>query len=259
MFDVDKTRGQLLSGIGIERYLSRDFERAREKRALTSTSSSIIGCAIECLLVGFDEPAYKLLEKAREWLVAAIAGKELRRGFTLEWAEPARLEHLGLCEWLLTGKHAAELLSDAVKGHDRYWQIHGPDKLSVDLALVTYLDAGACDQAIELFERTRGLSPPKSLSQVRTEGRMAYVLCRHRRDRSCSEEEIRVCLRRFLSGQVKQWLNDGLYSVLVRWMKIAHWNGVESAQSAREALLHCYDYLPCPSPFGSNDIAGQTP
>src|SRR5487761_1756780 len=237
MFDIEKTRSQLLGGVGFNWELASDFERARGKRALTRWASGFLGRAIECLLVGFDEPAYNLLEKAREWLLAAIAEKEAPRLFTLEEIEPLRYEDFALCNWLLSGIHDPKSLSRAIERRDAEMAANGQDKISLELKLVVYLDAGRCERAIELFETTRGLSAPKSLSQVRSQARMVYVLCKHQCEDVYTDAEIRDCLKRFLSRQVDSWLNNGHYSTVARWMKISHWDRVGSRESAREALL----------------------
>lgn len=241
MFDIAKKRSLLLSEIGFEWYLSRELGEARARRSLTGTASSLLASGVKCLLVGFDEPAYKLLEKAREWLLVAMEEKEVPRGSTLNGAETLRLQDIALCNWLLTGSHDAECLRRAISGEELDMASEGQERHVLELTLAVYLDAGQYERAIELFETTAGLSPPKSLANVRTEARMVYVLCKHRCRSEYSAEEVRKCLNQFLRCRVDEWLNTGLYTNMARWMKIAHWNGTESRESAREALLHCFD------------------
>lgn len=242
MFDVAATKSQLLSEVGFEWELSSDFERARSKRSLTGWGSGFLHRAIECLLVGFDEPAYKLLEKALVWLLAAMDEKEVPRGLTLNGAETFRLEDIAICRWLLSGQHDAESLQSAVKRREVDMTSEGRHKQSLELTLVVYLDAGRCERAIELFDTTRGFSPPKSPAQVRTQARMVYVLCKHRCRGEYTDGDIRKCLASFLRKQVDECLK-GPYTTLARWMKIAHWDGIASRESARAALLHCFNYV----------------
>ena len=52
--------------------LGRDFVRAKAVGGLGSTADFNLGRAVQCFLVGLDEPAERLLRFALEWVDVAI-------------------------------------------------------------------------------------------------------------------------------------------------------------------------------------------
>ena len=72
---------------------------------------------------------------------------------------------------------------------------------------------------------------------------MAYILCRQRLGEAYTDAEVRTAVRRFLTKKVGPWLDGGQYPTVAMWMKLTAWDGVETAESAKRALLRCYDYL----------------
>ena len=75
-FDPDAIRQRLLGPTGYEWSLASDFARAQSVGGLGSSAEFDLCTAIECLLVGFDEPAERLLSFALEWVGVAIASGE---------------------------------------------------------------------------------------------------------------------------------------------------------------------------------------
>ncbi len=244
---------EVLDGnVGYRWRLGRAFAAFKESGALASVASSDIGMAIECLLVGYDDPARQLLEKARQWLTAAMDG-ERDGSYHDKTRSPAAMQYndLAMCKWLLEGKQDHESSKLAVELQEREYNTHKEwrVKSEVSLALAEYVDAGAYQIALDRFAATAGLKPPKSLSAIRGEAQMCYAICRQRLGQQYTEAEIMATAEKFLRRPdlnigVATWLRKGLYTTAVRWMKIIHWReGVEGI-SPKQVVLKCYDYLP---------------
>jgi hypothetical protein len=119
---------------------------------------------------------------------------------------------------------------------------HVRDKIEIGLTLPSYVDARAYAEALVRFDDA-GMKPPVSLTRVRSEAQMSYVLCRHYLTGECGRAEVDMAIRKFLKYNVNAWLTEGDYLRAAQWMKIAHWSGEETPLSARKAVLACYDYL----------------
>jgi hypothetical protein len=228
--------------------LSREFERSKALGGLASSAHAYLNMAIECLLVGYDEPATQLLTRARDWLTVAINEHEQSK-----WPGALRYLDLAMCNWLLDGMHDIDNLNRFVDYEDRRLAGSGrrPSKLEVSLTLEGYVDAGACGQALAWFAKA-GLSVPKSAAAARSEAQLCYVMCRHRLSEGYSEAEVQTAAQKVLKRSVNTWLLDGHFARAAEWMKIVHWQEGKSGLSPKEAVLKCYDYLPdvAPPPAG---------
>jgi hypothetical protein len=127
---------------------------------------------------------------------------------------------------------------------DRYLAEIQRNKSEVEGVLPNYYEAGEYQRVIELFEGTRSLSKPVDLRKIRTESRMAYVLCVHHLGLGYDADEVREANHRLLARWVPEWLGSGLYASAAQWMKLAHWNEQNSREGAWRALRRVYDYLP---------------
>ncbi len=252
MFEPLKIKEVLDGDVGYRWSLAFDYNEARANGALASVASHDVNTAVKCLLIGYDDPARKLLEKARQWLTVAIDGE--RDGTYHDTTRsPAAMPYydLAMCNWLLDGKQDRESFKLAVGVQEREYNTHRKwrVKSEVSLALAEYLDARAYQIALDRFAATAGLTPPKSLSAIRGEAQMCYAICRQRLGQQYTEAEIMAAADKFLrrpglNTGIATWLRNGLYTTAVRWMKIIHWReGVEGI-SPKQVVLKCYDYLP---------------
>jgi hypothetical protein len=202
--------------------------------------------AVQCLLVGYDEPAMQLLERSLQWLHTAINELERPQIYEPDGTEAFRYQNLAICNWLLHGEHDTDSLRRFVEHEDRFLSGSevGQDKVSMCFVLPAYLDAGSYQRALELFANTPGLSPPRILSSIRNEGQMSYVICRHWLGQQFTEAEVTSAVDKFLTRNVEGWLSNGHFVRAAEWMKIVQWRGGKAGLSAKDALLKCYDYLP---------------
>lgn len=244
-FDREVARELLLGSTGFEWALAADFARAKAVGGLSGNAAANLRTAVECLLVGFDEPAERLLERALEWVQVAIDSGERPQRYFPNGTEALFFHTRALCNWLLLDWHDSDSFGQFVE-HEDQWLANsksGKDKTAVSIVLPTYIDAGAYERASELFRSIPRLSPPTSLV-VRGEGAMAYVVSQYRLGLQYSQAEFQAIAARFLKMHVDNWLDDGHYDTAAEWMKIIHWNNSDPPISAKQALLKCYDYLP---------------
>jgi hypothetical protein len=248
-FNPIAIKERLLGPIGYEWSLADDFAEAEAVGGLGSSAESKLRTAIKCLLVGFDEPAVRLLKLALEWVEVAIASDERPERYFPNGTEALFFQTKALCNWLLLNWHDAESFHHYVVHEDRY--LADPrasrDKAEVSFVLPTYVDAGAFERALEIFGHVPRLSPPTS-SIVRGEAAMAYVVSQHRLGLQYSHAEFEAIAGRFLKMHVDNWLVSGHWDTAAEWMKIIHWNNAKPPISAKQALLKCYDYLPSREP-----------
>lgn len=251
-FDQAEEKKALDGDVGYRWCLARSLEDVKARGGLVGNADSDISVAVACLLVGYDEPARQLLEKARQWLTVAIGGEKGGTDHDAgRWPASMPYYDLAMCNWLLDGKQDRESFKLAVGVQEREYNTHRKwrVKSEVSLALAEYVDAGAYQIALDRFAATAGLTPPKSLSAIRGEAQMCYAICRQRLGQQYTEAEIMAAADKFLrrpglNTGIATWLRNGLYTTAVRWMKIIHWReGVEGI-SPKQVVLKCYDYLP---------------
>ncbi len=153
--------------------------------------------------------------------------------------------NFAICTWLLHGEHDQKNYTAYVEKYKQFLdrskelRSHNP---GIGLTLPQYVDARAYREALALFHNAH-MKPQASLARIRSEAQMSYVLCRYQLSEAYEQPEIETPIKRFLKHNVNTWLLDGQYTRAAEWMKIAHWPG------AREAVLHCYDYLAASPPM----------
>lgn len=231
-------RTTLLGDVGFEWQLRRSFENSKKCGGLSSSAHADLVMAIECILVGLNEPATHLLEKARTWAGAALSSDSEIPGWLT-------FETLALCEWILSNHHDERMYQNLTDEHYRMATTQGvaDDAVSVSLALPSFVDAGDYKRALELFERTRKLAEPDSLDKVRNEGQLCYAIAKHRLGLGYTEEEVAIACDKFMSKSMNKWLIDGHTIRAAEWMKIIWANHKDVSLSANETILKCYDYL----------------
>jgi hypothetical protein len=244
-FEVDHRRKLLLDPVGgYEWSLKRSIEESRARGGLGGSADSGLGKAIECLLVGFDGPAERLLKQTAEWVRVAIESDERPQRYFPGATEASRYQTLALCNWFLYNLHDLESLERFVVNEDGYLSSAArKDKVGISLTLLTYVNAGAFERTLEIFHTTPGLSTPTSLSP-RNEAQMAYIVSRNRLGLQYNQEDVQVATRKFLAKNINAWLSNGHAVRAAEWLKILYWNDGDHKCSAKQVLLKCYEFLP---------------
>jgi hypothetical protein len=85
-FDPADERRLLDGKVGYAWCLGHSFEESRDVGGLASSAGFYLNKAIQCFLVGYDEPANALLARAHEWL-AVDAFYESGRGYSIHDSE----------------------------------------------------------------------------------------------------------------------------------------------------------------------------
>jgi hypothetical protein len=243
-FDPIKGREFLLSEIGLRWSLSLDLGEALGRGVAASNARSFLSQGIESILLGLDQPAVWLLEKAQEWAAAGIEAREKYAIWETEGPNPLYHAELAMCNWLLHGIHDTNNLRSFFELEERTRLEDGWDDREVELGLPYYLEAGELVRACEIFETTPGLSRPTDLGAIAGEGSMAYVICLHRLGRAFAADDVQKAVRGFLARSVPDFLARGQFESVARWMKLIFWDGKESRDAAWQALLRCYEFLP---------------
>jgi hypothetical protein len=231
-FDPIEQRGHLQSSYGMRRLLAWDLDEDRARELLGTHGGWLVLEAIECIIVGFDQPAIWLLEKAIRWLDAERD------------ADANVFYNTAQCKWLLSGIHDEESLRQSTALHDIDHLEEGWDDVEVKLGLPLWLEAKEYARACDIFEGTPGVSKPANVHEIKDGGTLAYVICLHRLGREYTKEEVDIAVDRYLRQAVPDLLQRGQYPSVARWMKLCFWNGIETREAAWQALLRCYDFMP---------------
>lgn len=250
-FDPIDERRLLDGANGYGWYLSFSFDEFKDVSALVNCAHSYLNKAVQCVLVGYNEPAKAFLERAHEWVTIAIRDDEKPRTYTRGGTDGRRHLTLALCNWLLKGEHDSENYARFIEHCDPFLvrEKHARNRTEIGLTLPNCVDARAYTEALVRFDYA-GMKPPASLARIRSEAQMTYVLCRHYLTGEYDAAELDATIGRFLRYNVKNWLTSGHALRASEWMKIAHWSGEETPLSARAAVLACYDYLAASPPTG---------
>jgi hypothetical protein len=82
-FSVERSRDRLAGPMGAVAFtLKRNLREVQRSNGVTSSASTFLAKGVECVLVGLDDLADKVLEKTRTWLRAAIDSSEVPRNYT---------------------------------------------------------------------------------------------------------------------------------------------------------------------------------
>jgi len=236
-FDVMHERELLLDDVGgYEWALDRDVDKVRSVGGLSSSARFNLGLAIQCVLVGFDEPANRLLERARYLATESLTSDHEIAGWLT-------YESLALCEWILNNRHDEHLCQLLTEDRSLTTSGVGNDPVNVSMSLPSFVDAGVYEQVLELVERTKKLKEPENINRIRSEGPMCLVIARHRLGQKYTEEEVANACAKFMSRSIGPWLWNGHYVRAAVWMKIIFWNCSDQEISARDTILKCLDYV----------------
>ena len=153
-FDPIAISERLLGPTGYEWSFSTRLCRSSGRWRPWELSSLKLRTAIECLLVGFDEPAERLLKLALEWVRVSIDSNERPERYFPDGTEALSYHTKALCNWLLLNWHDSDSFHHFVEYEDRWlgeFHSRSKDKTVVSFVLPTYVDAGAFERALELF------------------------------------------------------------------------------------------------------------
>jgi hypothetical protein len=150
----------------------------------------------ECVLVGLDDLADQVLQKARTWLTAAI---ELPEETSWAFGHPQgrRFADLALCNWLVDNRHDAASLGRAIEFLETGLATNSGDDNSRSIAfgklMWVCLDAGDHARIERLCEQYGANPPPPANRLVEVEakgGIFCRVLARHKLGLDYTVEEI---------------------------------------------------------------------
>jgi len=234
MYSIEDERAFLLGDLGYRFDLAADSASAQKVGGLGTSAHAFLGTAVRCLLVGFDEPSTRLVEKAEQWLISAIETNEKPRHYFEFATEASRLQDLAISRWLLRDEHDATSLDGFAQFQDEYWRKSrgATDKVSVSLTLVGYLDAGALTRVIELVLGTSASSVAAASVRAETETDVALWVARGRVDHNADTPEVGEQL---LRKHGLRWLSEGHYLRFAEWIKVLRWT--PGTHKAAKALL----------------------
>lgn len=235
VFDPQRSREELQNWT-LEVFQNLSFEDAYHHKQLGYCGIPASEVAVETLLVGLFEEGKDLLNRANTFLRLSLDRREqneLDKGIILERA--------ALLDWLQYRKDDKKTPRAAVSWHENSFDTgrRVPGKAEVQRALPVYLEAQEYEKLITRFE-SAGLQAPASLSRIRGQGTMAYVIAKQRLSGEYDQPSVNQALKAFLSRSVPKWLGRGHFTTAARWMKIAHWQYIDDPFAS---LLRCYDYL----------------
>ena len=240
-FAPERLRANLEGTVGYEFDLASPFEDAETVGGLASSAHAFLNSGIACVLVGLDEPAHRLFSKAYDWLVAAISEDERPSAYFAHGTEALRLADLALLNWLLEGIHDSGSQDHYVQQMDRYFEGQKRlDRIGLLHSLVNYIAGGYIDRAFELVQKTKGLSAPRSRTQISNEAHVVHVL----KEYGLDSVEGRVAVRLFLDRSMGTWLANGHFGEAANWVKIAYWSQEATAVTPVQVVLQCYRHLP---------------
>jgi hypothetical protein len=247
-FNPQHERRILLDSCSFDLAFRTSFEEKKAKNALASNAAADLHMAVYAILVGFNDPARRLLEKAHRWVAEAIETNERPKYYNQFGTEATRFYILAWCNFLLNGVEDSESWRKFFEFEDRY--VAEPstakDRQEISLLLPFYVSGHAYERALQVLASCRKLRAPESLQQIRGEAQMCYVISRQRLGLEYSDAEVHDALGRFLNRHVdSSWLAAGHSLRAAEWRKIAHW---EPGDDPFATVLRCYDYLPYDPP-----------
>ena len=236
MFNHHEALKHLQSSYGVECTLSHEFGESLDKQCLGSVGMGLVGDAINCLLVGWNDPVRELLEKAETFLTASIEGKEKGNHYFEFGTDALRHESRALCRLFLQGAPDRADWREAAQLNIAYYQRGRKiDKGGLSLALVDLVLGERPAELLSLYHQA-GLKPPPSAAKARTESALAYVIASDEFEAPYTETFNKV-----FSQQVPAWLARGHHVRVAKWMCVAY---LQPAASPQETLWRCYDFLP---------------
>ena len=120
----------------------------------------MLSTAVRCVLVGLFDEGRELAIKATQWLEMAIAVSEIPSCYFPHGTERSRFDSLAMTRWMAESVHDSQSLMNAADEEFLYLDIANRDKTELTIALPIFIDAERYEQAISLFETTKGLKRP---------------------------------------------------------------------------------------------------
>ncbi|MCO6454489.1 MAG: hypothetical protein J5I93_04155 [Pirellulaceae bacterium] len=240
-FDPSSTLRHLQASYGVPSLLAADFDLQRGQGNLVSYAQSFLNSAIECLVVGWNDPVSVLLEMADDWLRAAIESQEKGRGYVPNLTEAMSYRCLAMCRWLRGDQHDEELHRQVVAMWNAYYSAQSNiNRKSPDIALPDYINAHDYESAVALYERS-GRKPPRTPRSAVREGCVCYVIAQRMLGRGyLGEDDVNAAIGALLTRGVGEWLADGHNYRVAIWMKLTHW---QPGAAAKATVLRCYDWM----------------
>jgi hypothetical protein len=73
---MDALKQELCGDLGYQLDLESSFDQAQQLNGLGTSAHSFINTAVKCYIVGLQEPAAALIDKASDWLCYAVECNE---------------------------------------------------------------------------------------------------------------------------------------------------------------------------------------
>ncbi len=236
VFDPQRSREELQNWT-LEVFQNLSFEDAYHQKQLGYCGIPASEVAVETMLVGLIKDGKDLLNRANTFLRLSLDRRERN-----ELDKGVIFERAALLDWLQYRKDDKKTPRAAVEWYENSFDAErrAPGKAEVQRALPVYLEAQEYEKLLTRFE-SAGLQTPASLSRIRSQGTMAYVIAKQMLGIEYDQPLVIQTLDAFLTRSIPQWLGQGRFTAAAGWMKIAHWQFVDDPIAT---LLRCYDYLP---------------
>jgi hypothetical protein len=244
-FSVEQSRNRLTGPAGaVASTLKRSLREVQRSNGVTSSAQIFLARGVECVLVGLDGLADKVLRKTRTWLRAAIKSSEVPRQYTPGATEGQRYADLAMCTWLLESRQDQDSLNRALDHFEQGLAAEPAEELPDSLALMFQVCLEATDytRIIRLCEQYDlfPLPPADELGELYLDsGEMCHILAHHRLGLGYTEAEVSTALRLLVYCLVEEALEYLFFEPAARWMKIVHWRGENTSPSAKDAVRLC--------------------
>ena len=247
-FDLTTLRDRLDGDFGYRWSLGGDTQLSRSVGGLATTARADIHVAVQCLMVGYDNAARQLLSRAQQLLHEAILECEHPQAYAVDGTEAERHLSLAFCNWLLNNCQDNENYERYVYHSGRFLSSSqvGRDPANISLTMPHYVDAGALEDALNLFACAK-MSPPASLHSIQDEAQMCYVLCRFKLHRQYASTDTESAVEHFFERRVQSWLLDGDFFRAAEWMKIAYWQRETRSPAPSAVVRRCLAHVPAQS------------
>ncbi|MEO0477039.1 MAG: hypothetical protein AAF085_13870 [Planctomycetota bacterium] len=237
--DIEKKKRALLSDVGYEWHLAKSIDDQREIGHYGCWAEGFLQLAIDCQVVGFNEPIDMLLNKSKQWLLAAIDSNNFEGSSPL-----STYETLSLCNWMLGVDIDIDNDKRLIQTCDRWLQECSFDLPEVSYSIKSYLQVGAFENVLKTLQKATKFSPAKSIKNIRNEAKIAHVIAKAQLGIDVTEEEAADAGRNFLSKKMSEWLSRGFTNRAAAWIRIIYDPNRDSRANAKNLIMKCHDHLP---------------
>jgi hypothetical protein len=149
-----------------------------------------------------------------------------------------------MSSWILAGTPDPDACQKSILWNETDLAETGYDPIELRFTLQEIVFCGGYADALRVFGLSRKLTPPATLSSIRTDAPMAYAVANHLLNGEHSRDEILRTVAAFLRRSMNMWLGGGHSVRAATWLYIAQVLLGASEQPPLDILLRCYDYLP---------------